>query len=89
MLAILTDSKPAISTVKKLDSGAAPPWSEIEARLLKELCKRTGNNQDTCVAWVKGHKGIQENEEADKLCRTASILGHESEGVATPAGLRA
>ena len=41
------------------------------------------------MAWIKGHKGIQGNEKADKLCREASILGHESEGVVTPAGLRA
>ena len=88
MLAILTDSKPAISTIKKLDTGVAPPRSEIEARITKELCRRSGN-QDTCVAWVKGHKGIEGNEEADKLCREASILGHESEGIVTPAGLRA
>ena len=88
MLAILTDSKPAISTIKKLDTGTAPPRSEIEARILKELCRRTGD-QDTCVTWVKGHKGIEGNEKADSLCRIASILGHESEGIVTPAGLRA
>ena len=32
LLAILTDSKPAISTIRKLDSGITPPRSEIEAR---------------------------------------------------------
>ena len=69
-------------------TGEAPPRSEIEAKILEELCKRSGN-QDTCVPWVKGHKGIKGNEEANKLCREASILGHESEGVVTPAGLRA
>ena len=89
MLAILTDSKPAISTVNKLDTGEAQPRSEIEARILGELSRRSSGNQDTCVAWVKGHKGIKGNEEADKLCRETSILGHESEGVVTPAGLRA
>ena len=47
--------------------------------ILEELCRK--GDKDTCVAWVKGHKGIRGNEEADKLCREASILGHESEGV--------
>ena len=89
MLAILTDSKPAILTIRKLDTGAALPRSEIEARILKELCRRTHDQNDTCVAWVKGHKGIDGNEEASKLCRETSILGHESEGVVTTAGLRA
>ena len=88
MLTILTDSKPAISALRKLDQGIAPPRSDIEARILGEFCNR--KDKDTCVAWVKGHKGIKGNEEADtKLCREASILGHESEGVVTPAGLRA
>ena len=89
MLVILTDSKPAISTIRKLDSGAAPPRSEIEARILNELCRRTQAQQDTGLAWVKGHKGIEGNEKVDKLSKAASILGNESEGVVTPAGLRA
>ena len=38
---------------------------------------------------MKGHKDIKGNEEADKLSKTTSILGHESEGVVTPAGLKA
>ena len=76
MLTILTDSKPAISALRRLEQGTAPPRS---ARILEELCKRANNDEDTCVAWVKGHKGIQGNEEADRLCREASILGHESE----------
>ena len=49
LLAILTDSEPAISTMRKLDAGEAPPRNEIEARILKELCKRTGK-KDTCIA---------------------------------------
>ena len=89
MLVILTDSKPAISTIKKLDSGTAPPRSEIEAQILNELCRRSQNQLDTGLTWVKGHKGIEGNEKADKLCRETSILGHVSEGVVTPAGLRA
>ena len=90
MLAVLTDSKPAISKIKKLDSGAAPPRSKIEARILNELCRRSQDHLYTgSLAWVKGHKGIERNEKADKLCREALILGHESEGVVTPAGLRA
>ena len=45
--------------------------------------------QDTYLAWAKRHKDIKGNEEADRLSKRASILGHESEGVVTPAGLRA
>ena len=52
--------------------------------MLEELYYRVG--KDTWVTWVKGVKG---NEEADRPCKVASILEHEAEGVATPAGLRA
>ena len=38
---------------------------------------------------MKGHKDIKGNEKADKLSKDTSILGHESEGVVTPAGLKA
>ena len=45
--------------------------------------------EQTYIAWVKGHKDIKGNEMADKISKHASILGHESEGAVTPAGLRA
>ena len=37
----------------------------------------------------RSHKDIKGNEKADKLSKETSILGHESEGVVTPAGLKA
>ena len=43
----------------------------------------------TTINWVKGHKDIRGNERADLLSKQASILGHESEGTVTPAGLKA
>ena len=61
-----------------LDKGAALPRSEIEARILKELYRRI--DKDTCVAWVKCHKGIEGIEEADKLCRETSIVGTSRRG---------
>ena len=89
LLAILTDAKPAISTIRKLDSRTASLRSKIEAWILDKLCKRSHDYLDTGIAWVKGHKGIEENEKADQLCRESSILGYQSEGVVTLAGLRA
>ena len=89
LLAIMTDSKPAIRTLEKLDSGTKAPCSAIEARIQKTLETRENRHLETYIAWVKGHKDIKGNEKADKLSKTTSILGHESEGVVTPAGLKA
>ena len=55
-----------------MDKGTAPS-SEIEARNSNRVGK------DTCVPWIKGHKGIKGNKAADKLCRETSILRRESE----------
>ena len=64
-------------------------YSAIEARIQHALENRENNRLDTYIAWVKGHKDIKGNEKADKLSKETSILGHESEAVVTPAGLRA
>ena len=89
LLAMLTDSKPAIRVLEKLDSGTEAPRSAIEARIQRSLEIRENNRQETYLAWVKGHKDIKGNEKADKLSKDTFILGHESEGVVTPAGLKA
>ena len=67
------------------------PRSSIEARIEHALETRQNNLklQETYIAWVKGHKEIKGNEVAENISKQASILGHESEGVVTPAGLRA
>ena len=87
--AILSDCRPAIRVTEKLDSGTEGPRSSIEARIQRALEIRENRQQETYLTWVKGHKDIKGNEAADKLSKQASILGHESEGVVTPAGLRA
>src|SRR5258706_8313252 len=89
MLAILSDCRPAIRAVEKLDSGMEGPRSHIEARIQSALATRESEQLETHISWVKGHKDIKGNELADKLSKHSSILGHESEGVVTPAGLKA
>ena len=89
MVALLSNCKRAIRTVEKLNRGEEAPRSHIEARIINALETRENNLQETYMAWVKGHKDIQGNMKADKLSKETSTLGHESEGVVTPAGLRA
>ena len=58
-------------------------------RIQNALEKREHEQLETLISWVKGHKDIKGNELADKLSKRSSVLGHESEGVVTPAGLKA
>ena len=55
MLAILTDSKPAISAIKKLDKGFAPPRPKIEAHSTGRV---PGNNFLTSITHVH-HFGVR------------------------------
>ena len=89
MVALLSDCKPAKRVVEKLDSGMEAPRSDIEARILNVLETRENKQQETYIAWVNGHKDIKGNKLGDKISKRTSILGHESEGVVTPAELRA
>ena len=54
MVALLSDCKPAIRVVEKLDSR-----STIEARIQHAIETRENKHQETYVAWVRGHKDIQ------------------------------
>ena len=58
MLTILTDSKQAVSTLRKLDQRRAPPRSEIEARIgLRAWSKKVraearGGNGEGILGWL-------------------------------------
>ena len=50
MLAVLTDSKPAIRALEKLNLGIEGPRSLIEARIQHALESRKQDNLDTYIA---------------------------------------
>ena len=76
MVALLSDCKPAIRVVEKLDSGTEAPRSRpsIEARTQHALEERESKLQETYIAWVKGHKDIKGNEMADKLSKQEALF---------------
>ena len=49
MLALLSDYKPVIRVVEKLDLGMKAPKSDIEARILDTLEVRENNNLETYI----------------------------------------
>ena len=59
MVALLSDCKPVIRMVEKIDLGIAPQ-SAIEARIQLALETRKEGLQDTYLAWVKGTKTLRE-----------------------------
>ena len=61
MLAILSDCKPTIRLVERLDSRTEAPRSSIEARIQRALEIRENRKLETYLAWVKGHKDIRGN----------------------------
>ena len=86
MVALLSDCRPAIRTMEKLDSG------------ISDQSKRGYSLPSSPERAAPGHlpsvgesaKDIKGNEAADAgLSKRASIFGYESEGVMTPVGLRA
>ena len=61
----------------------ARPRSWIEERLVAKMRERPGT-----LMWVKGHSGVQGNEEADKMADSTVVRGQwkQETEVATPAG---
>jgi len=86
MLFLLTDSQAALVTHSDQPK---PPRSGIEVLLKKALHKR--RDQDTAIAWIRSHIGIQGNEKADKRAAYESLLGRVSghPQTATEEGIRA
>ena len=85
--AILMDSKSAISAIKKLGKGLAPPRSAIEARVHWRNFARghlRGLGQGSQLERDQGQRRSRQT-----LQRSQSILGYEAERVVTPASLRA
>lgn len=68
---VLSDSTTAIHTALQL-SQASTPRSSIETDLREALLAR---KNDTAVAWIRGHIGLEGNTIADSLAELHSHLG--------------
>ena len=71
---IFTDSRSAIQAIMKY------PSSNSLAQLIR--CRITNLDRPVCLCWVPSHTGVELNERADQLARTA--LRHQMHSVPLP-----
>ena len=85
---LLTDSRAAISAVKKAGRTGKARTREL-ARLMKTVEKREeeGGKGAVALGWVKAHIGIHGNERADKMVKKGAEKGAETLQV-TEGGIR-
>jgi len=59
------------------------PRSWIEEELVRQMCEKPRK-----LMWVRGHQGVQGNEEADRRAKREVRLGRKTPGVVTPQGIK-
>ena len=83
---VKSDSQAAIKRCQNLASGVQEIRSWIDERVVRARNRRGGPN----VEWVKGHSGVEGNEQADKRAKEGVDRGvwRSDPSLATPAGIR-
>jgi len=83
---VRSDSQAAVKRCRNLASGTQEVRSWIDERVIRAEKLRGGRQ----VEWVKGHSGVEGNEEADKRAKEGVEKGvwRSDPSLATPAGIR-
>jgi len=81
MRVVALDSQGALQRIANLRYERPRSW--IEERLV-QLMRR----EPRTLMWVRGHQGVQGNEEADRKAKRTVRAGRKTPGVATPQGIK-
>jgi len=78
---VALDSQGAMQRIANLQYERPRSW--IEEKLVQQM-----REKPRTLMWVRGHQGVQGNEEADRRAKKELKMGKKTAGVATPQGIK-